>query len=448
MSLPSKKIVSLFNRILIVGILFCSILATYTLVQFGSYYRDSGFSRPLLYFLVPSTLLIFLLISLKLKDSHKVNVVLVLGSIVFSIYVVEIFLFLRNVDLDGFSLFSTTTKLDRLLELRSQGKEAFPAMIGRAADPESALYSLGGIANTLAVFCRKRNGEILVYESDEFGFHNPKGLYSKPIEVITIGDSFTHGECVDSDENIAAGIRKVYPQTLNLGVRGTGSLYHLAVFREYAESLKPTIVLWFFYERNDLLELGGEKNRAHLTRYLEPDFRQNLMSKQNEIDQSLRISLEAAIAKETRKREDSFDWHNTWKNLSKSVAFDILMLRHLRQRTKILFIPRNLSHRQQLHADIELLRKILALARDASTAWGGELYFVYLPEVRRFVNSKYANPNRDPVLTTIRDLGIPVIDVSQAFKAHRDPVSLFEGHYTAEGYRLTAEYVLQAITTR
>jgi hypothetical protein len=56
---------------------------------------------------------------------------------------------------------------------------------------------------------------------------------------------------------------------------------------------------------------------------------------------------------------------------------------------------------------------------------------------------------RRAVLRAVRDAGVPLVDVTEAFSARRDAVSLFSlrigYHYNEEGARVVAETVLRAI---
>jgi hypothetical protein len=62
----------------------------------------------------------------------------------------------------------------------------------------------------------------------------------------------------------------------------------LATLKEYAESLRPKVVLWFYFEGNDLKDLSNERRSPLLSRYLEPnEFSQRLSSRQDEIDRAL-----------------------------------------------------------------------------------------------------------------------------------------------------------------
>ena len=77
--------------------------------------------------------------------------------------------------------------------------------------------------------------------------------------------------------------------------------------------------------------------------------------------------------------------------------------------------------------------------------WGGKMYFVYLPSFASY-STGIEDVNREFVMRTVTELGIPVIDIhTEAFALHPDPLSFFPfrcgGHYNAEGYRLVGESI-------
>src|SRR5262249_47410310 len=161
--------------------------------------------------------------------------------------------------------FDARRPLEVILDLKKRHISAVPdvfprALLERQADDTrkskitingTEILPLGGIANRATVFCND-GGEYVIYESDEHGFHNPKGIWDAGhIDVAAVGDSFVQGSCVPSDQNFVALIQKRYPLTLNLGKMGNGPLMELATLKEYLPSLKPKVVLWFYYEEND-----------------------------------------------------------------------------------------------------------------------------------------------------------------------------------------------------
>jgi len=86
-------------------------------------------------------------------------------------------------------------------------------------------------------------------------FHNPAGIWESKPNIAAVGDSFAHGACVDSESNFVNRIRQRYPNTLNLGMGGNGPLLALAGIQEYLADLEPKLVLWFFFDGNDLDEV-------------------------------------------------------------------------------------------------------------------------------------------------------------------------------------------------
>jgi lysophospholipase L1-like esterase len=123
-------------------------------------------------------------------------------------------------------------------------------------------------------------GKYVIYESDEHGFHNPKGIWgTNSLDIVALGDSFTQGSCVASDENFVSVIREHYPKTLNLGMSGQGPLNTLATLKDYVQALKPNVVLWFFFEGNDVADLFYERQSPLLMRYLD-GFSQRLGERQ------------------------------------------------------------------------------------------------------------------------------------------------------------------------
>ena len=107
------------------------------------------------------------------------------------------------------------------------------------------------------------------------------------MDILLTGDSFTEGYSVNSYETISAVLRKSGFYAISVGKSGSGPLIELAALKEYAEHLKPKIVLWLYYI-NDLNELGLEIQSSLLRKYLNEDnFSQNLISRQDEIDSVL-----------------------------------------------------------------------------------------------------------------------------------------------------------------
>lgn len=358
--------------------------------------------------------------------------------------------------------FDTRSRLQVIQDMRARGINAFPDVFpmvlfepGSGISIQSSLASNGeeflpvaGMAMTTTVFCNE-SGEYVVYESDEHGFHNPRGIWAKQsAEIVALGDSYTHGVCVPSDKGFVAIVRSQHPDTINLGVNGHGPLTSLATLKEYGPILKPKLVLWFYYEGNDLRDLDGwEKNSPLLRKYLTPSFSQHLIARQAEIDQKLRTFLDAAMAK-----------------AAASVSFEkVLKLQHLRQAVQLFYERRPteqglpaelldyLRHTGAPAApeDLQLFENILAVARGTASAWNGRVVFVYLPTWERYRIPETASQDRDKVLNIVHRLQLPLIDMHPVFSLQPDPLALFPfrryAHYNDVGHQLVGEEVIRQL---
>ena len=356
--------------------------------------------------------------------------------------------------------FDVRTKFEVVRDLRERGISAVPSNIPLnflMQQPDNSFKSkivvdgkevlpLGGISHRVTVLCNEI-GKHIIYESDERGFHNPKGIWStSQMTVAAVGDSFAIGACVPSDKNFVSVIRERYPGTLNLGMLGEGPLIMLAALKEYLPFLKPKVVLWFFFEENDMQELLTEGKSPLLRNYLQDDFKQGLFHRQTEIDQALAAYIEEAIKAESAKKKgnvkDSWYSPQTLKTLFK--------LGHLRQTLEFFYYQSNVQQpeaEEYSEAQLNLFRNVLLKAKQWVDAWNGMLYFVYLPARDRYANK--ADYQRHSILAIVRDLDIPIIDVHARFQLQTDPLSLFPfgrfGHYNEEGNRLVAEEVLRSI---
>jgi len=339
------------------------------------------------------------------------------------------------------------TKLHVITALRARGVEAFPAVYpflfrgpnevkldGRAFIP------LGGVADVTTVLCNEAD-QIVVYRSDERGFNNPRGLWTSPADALLVGDSFTHGECVTTEETIGGLLRRQWPRTISLGMGGNGPLTELAGVAEFSPVLEPHTIVWLYYEGNDLLDLRHELADPILRRYLEPGFRQGLEALAPQVDRALRAYV-AAQAAPPPPRLDS--------------AMSVLKLRNLRRLFRAASVRMTGSDRSPTRETAALgppaspseeeyatLERILQLAQ-RHVVGPQRLVFVYLPAWERYGRPGGADIVRRRVLEVVRRLSVGCVDVHPDFLQHPNPMSLFmmtqgtPGHYTPEGYRIVA----------
>ena len=104
-----------------------------------------------------------------------------------------------------------------------------------------------------------------------------------------IGDSFGHGACVNRPNDIASQLRKLTNKSvLNLSYTANGPLLEYATLKEYFKQNTKNVI-WLYYEDNDLEDLEYELSIDLLKKYMSEDnFSQNLITKQNELDEQIK----------------------------------------------------------------------------------------------------------------------------------------------------------------
>jgi len=306
---------------------------------------------------------------------------------------------------------------------------------------------LASVADRNTLLCNE-NGDWIRYRSDSRGFNNPDDVWrSRRVDIAALGDSFTHGFCVPGGETFVDLIRQRDHATLNLGMAGNGPLLMLATLKEYLPSFTPKLVLWFYYEGNDLVDLQTERRSALLMNYLRDDFSQPDLARQGDIDRAILAELPrlAAIAADNARR------HSRNSLVYGLTAFAKLTSLRRRLLPVIDTDPKAIDAAADFErANVEVFREIMRQAHARVGAWHGHLYFVYLPEWTRYTSySSWGKAKRGAVLDLVRRLGIPIIDIDPIFRMHGEPLSLFPfggvGHYTAAGHRLVADEVLRRL---
>ncbi len=420
------------------------------------------------YYISISGIFLFNFILFRCSDEFKLNFVLLIIVSIVSIYLVECSLFLMkpirkletHVVLSEEQSFDNRSKYQVLTDLRKNGINAYPHIYpGQFIDSNGLNYNgmkifpLTSISRKETVFCNE-TGEYIIFKTDRYGFNNTDNLYDKAdIDIVLIGDSFTEGKCVEPNENIAGWLRKQGKRVINLGVSGTSTLIQYAILIEYAKIIKPKIVLWFYFERNDPDELLIEKKSSLLMKYIKDNFSQNLIYKQETIDDALKKYIDDAV-----KFEEEEEFH-IMKRKKENILNSLLKfakLRHLRLRLGIdkgsirrkLQLPDNYFRPKKLD---NLFNYLLLNADKIVKEWGGQIYFVYLPTAERYYYDVKHDSfmQREHVMSNVEDLGIPIIDIHNPFINHYDTHSLFPhalGHYNSDGYKLVANYILKYLS--
>ena len=290
------------------------------------------------------------------------------------------------------------------------------------------IYPLSGISNSLTVLCNE-SGEWSTYLSDRFGFNNSDDLWDKKnIDVILIGDSYVHGDCVKPENNISGNLLRITGKNiLNLGYRGNSPYLQYATFNEYAIKKNPKNIFWFFSEENDLEDISRDKNKKILTDYLNNDYMQNLDSQQSIIDEAL-------------------------QNLySKTNFYRIIKLQNIRfyffRRLMLKISNKDNTNKKEnkkiLYSinekNFEIFAKIIEKVKDQTKEKNINLNLVYMPSWQRYINTDYQQLTKKfKELTYKLDINFINLD-EEVFTIEEDPLINFpfkiNSHYTEKTYK-------------
>ena len=394
-----------------------------------------------IYYLISSALVLSSIITFYINEKIKTYLIIILSSVVFSLYAFEWHLTMGKGLYKKAKLYKqqtgkdydTRTDWEIYNDLKKEDENIVSDIPPKShLAQEGKLFPFSGISNSKTIQCNE-NGYYAIYQSDRYGFKNPDSEWDKKeIEYLLIGDSMTHGECVNLPNDIASVLRTLSKKSaLNLGYNANEPLIEYATLREY---LKPNVknVLWFYFEGNDTSDLDSELNSLILNSYLKNlNFTQNLIFKQNEIDELGIKKIERAREKIEKRNNLTFKLLKFIKifNLRKSIYMSI--------------------YEPQLQPQPQF-KEILKLAKELSTKNNSNFYFVYLTGYHRY-KTTYHHNSYNKVKKIIEELNIPFIDIhKEVFEKESNPLKLFpfelSGHYNVEGFRKVAEAIHKFIS--
>jgi hypothetical protein len=445
----------LVNSIFIVGIFaFIALWHHYFFVPIAPY--DLAKSMWFKYMLFFSISIILLALALRLEINAKVKLSKWLVAAVIVIYSSELYLQLNKMKL-------SLSHFDAVESLRQKGFDAqrdiggyrFLSSGGLEAE-NGNIFPFGGISNTKTVMPNNPFGFHPIIKTDEHGFNNKNGLYDKnSVDIIVVGECTLeyNGQENPYEENIGEQLRKLNYKTINLSKQGAYYLMYLAMLKEYAEPLRPKVVI-FSYGGD--LNSYGMPSSPFLMKYFNDDkFTQNLISRQPEIDSLLKKFLYENWEKEELRKNEAGRY-----KISNLLGPETIYL--LRKKLDITLKPSKPWSLPRIIGSpnpdfLKLVKKINTLV----SSWGGKLYGIYWPPIQRYGrmgNHSGSRPLPYPKpLIPEEDygnleelLGIRIINMrEEVFDAHADPLALFPNrkgvHLNGKANRLMAEAIVKRL---
>ena len=375
--------------------------------------------------------------------AFKIYLVILILSLLLGIYLFEIYLNsiniskVSNIKKNSIILkkekninYDTKSKYEIYKSMKLGNKNISVTVSPRVFnDPDKKIHFLSGISNSKTIDCNE-NGYFSIYTSDRYGFNNPDVEWQNDeIDYILVGDSYTHGACVNRPDDIASILRGLSnKKVINLGYKANGPLSMYASLKEYKPK-KIKKIIWMYFEGNDLQDLNDELKIGHLKKYiLNKSHSQNLRGKQRYIDaQNKKILLKSINA-----------WDNAREQKIKNSSIKYKILKFLRLDKSKNFI-KSIVKSKDNYVPINEFQKILKYTQDFAEDENAELHFVYLPQFERY-QSKIKKNNHAKVKELVNSLNINFIDIDkEVFQKEEEPLRLFPfrnwGHYNEEGYR-------------
>ena len=294
------------------------------------------------------------------------------------------------------------------------------------------IHSLAGVSNSQTVFCNE-NGYFSIINSDRYGFNNPdKEWDSKEFEFVFVGDSFTHGYCVNRPNDIPSVIRKMSGRpTLNLGYGKNGPLIEYATLKEFLPK-KTKNIIFIYFGGNDLDNLAEELNNEILIKYLNDyDFNQNLKSLQNKIDKQIRTFISSRAQ-------------------GLKLKYQFIKLRKTRTMLKNL-ISNKKKKKIKTKEVLDQLKNILILTKKLSIKNQSKLFFVYIHSPSYWTaDNAPKDDNFEDVKFIVEKLEINFLDIHESVvKKKSNPLELLplgiKGHFNVKGYSEIAEAIYENI---
>ncbi|MDB2515576.1 hypothetical protein N9X11_04145, partial [Candidatus Pelagibacter bacterium] len=342
--------------------------------------------------------------------------------------------------------------LDKLKNKENVTLQLSPGMFLDYSDQQNNNFlPLSGISNTQTLMCNESKN-LIQYQTDRYGFNNNNAIWDeKIIDILLIGDSYTHGLCVNNEFNIKGNLELLGSEInknlkiMNLGMQGSGPLIELAIMKEFSKNRKIKNLVWFYYEGNDLTDLDAEISNENLQRYINPKFTQNLQNRQSESDLFLKEYLKSRI-----------DNHLTKKKITLKSIFDKfryhLKFTKLRLEFSEIFNFKFTNAAPKLkNESFENFEKIIKITQKYLSDEKIKFHLVYLPSYYRYKTGDNQLHHYSEVIDIIKQNEINLIDMhKELFVKIDDQLSLFPfrkfGHYTPEGYKLISEIILRKIS--
>ena len=318
--------------------------------------------------------------------------------------------------------------------LKTQNIEEYIApknFLSLKTNPQT-IFPLSQASNKRILSCNKNEvfsyskifNEWLIIDTDRYGFNNLDSSWDQDVDFVVIGDSFTYGICVKTEDNFVSNLSSFSNLNgINLGQSGNGPLLSFAALKEFGIATNPQKVIHLIYE-NDIKDLDNEMKNSFLTEtYLNNDKLQNLLLKQNEVDDLLLNAPKFNIDYIFKERVESY------KNIRKQILKKIWKLGNLRERFSLV---RKTKFEQDYSKVFNLLKKINIYLKNKNI----EYFIVIVTNPRN--KTKIEQKKLAKFISKISEEDIKYINTNEVFN-DLEIKEYLRGHYNELGYKILAK---------
>jgi hypothetical protein len=266
--------------------------------------------------------------------------------------------------------------------------------------------------------------------------------------VVALGDSMVEGPLVSASDLLTTRLsRLLQMEVANLGQSNYGPQQELAVLRRYGLHLHPKIVLWFFYEGNDLEDVDRYER-------FQTSWDESLQEGRRFIDRSFTANALIKLRQLTAPPLGVEDAARRWgcRIKSKSDSDD-----------NVLYMYYNQSHTlsEQQIKSLEISKRYIQDAQKLTEDAGAKFLLIYVPMKFRVYNElcKFDNDDsgrqwqlndlRERVMSWCVDHQIPMLDLTTSLKELAEDNGLVyfsdDSHWNARGQEVAAEHVARFV---
>lgn len=295
------------------------------------------------------------------------------------------------------------------------------------------------------------------YKFNSYGARDKERSTTGKDRTLIFGDSFVEGWGVDQDKIIAAQLEKISgKEVLNFGISGSGFavLNEYLLYKDFASKFEHDSVIVGLTIGNDFADNDTNAWLGNAKLYYRPFFK--LSDDQKEVKAiytAPKIEGAYTFGLEPKNKTAHFTTYSNWREFSAFLNLSRFIQSHLTYFSKNSALAKKSNYNLEFPEDA-ITASLLVHEKFSKLIGDKKKYILIIPsanDVYYYLDSnKPKAPRMENFKKTLADQGWQVIDSMEAFTnlpADKIPeYFICDGHYSAKGDRLVAEYINKAVT--